>query len=623
MRGRATRWWQLLAVGSIAVLSVPSVPSASARQGHVVWRGPVFAAPKEQYATGYPPDQLLWMAIGFPENARPKPALWNHAVPPDPGNGLGRAEAAYAAGTVFEQMRSARAVDAFYLAAENAWPHVPPSPRGAGPGSKRAWNIYHSAIARLLTNAVRHGRWDPQQGIRVASAAGVVQIRPAYRGFSHPSSMFQKFELVGDYAAPQLKRRFAWPGIGVPLVVLPPRPTEGVRVTVAGWAFAATALLFPPDADRPSGTTVGGAEGAPAVRQASLLFLDPRRKTRVGFGDYRPALARDVSAPLAWVVKNRKLKRVHTRKRFPGADGLSRGTLELLEPYMRGKIPVILVHGYRGNAVGWANVINELQARTELERRYQFWLYEYDSTDTFLLSAANLRNALFEVTAKLDPRGYDPALSQITLIGFSMGGLVSKLQVTSSGNRLWEATARRPFQDLQLDGETRERLSRVFFFEPMPSVRQVVFVGTPHRGSPYAADLILRWASSYAADHETRARFRKIVRDNPQTFRRQFVKRLPTSLDLLSPHDPLLRTIEKLPVSPHVRLHTIIGYGCEMPGYGTSDGVVPVVSARHPGVASECYVRSTHSELLYQQKTIDRLVQILDPEASKRLRPPP
>ncbi len=284
---------------------------------------------------------------------------------------------------------------------------------------------------------------------------------------------------------------------------------------------------------------------------------------------------------------------------------------------------MILVHGYRGSPVGWANVINELQARPEMERRYQFWLYEYDSTDTFLLSAANLRNALFEITARLDPQGYDPALSQITLIGFSMGGLVSKLQVTSSGNRLWEATARRPFQDVQLDPEDGQRLSRVFFFQPMPSVRQVIFVGTPHRGSPYAADLALRWAVSFKTDHEARRRYRRIVKNNPQTFRHSVSKRLPTALDLLSPHDPLLKAIEQLPVSPHVRLHSIIGYGCEMPGYGSSDGVVPVISARHPGVASECYVQTTHTELLYEQQTIDRIVQILDPVASRRLIPPP
>ena len=38
----------------------------------------------------------------------------------------------------------------------------------------------------------------------------------------------------------------------------------------------------------------------------------------------------------------------------------------------------------------------------------------------------------------IDPHTQDAALAQMVLVGHSMGGLVAKLQVTDSENRIWE-----------------------------------------------------------------------------------------------------------------------------------------------------------------------------------------
>jgi hypothetical protein len=45
--------------------------------------------------------------------------------------------------------------------------------------------------------------------------------------------------------------------------------------------------------------------------------------------------------------------------------------------------------------------------------------------------------------------------------------------------------------------------------------------------------------------------------------------------------------MRQLPVNPNVRLHSVIGHGYPMLSAGDSDGVVPVSSARHPGVQTE------------------------------------
>ena len=82
------------------------------------------------------------------------------------------------------------------------------------------------------------------------------------------------------------------------------------------------------------------------------------------------------------------------------------------------------------------------------------------------------------------------------LVGHSMGGLVSKLQVTYSGNILWEQIASKPFSEVNMQPQDRDRIYRMFFFEPLPGVSRVVFIGTPHQGSFWAVNVWGRLGSS-------------------------------------------------------------------------------------------------------------------------------
>src|SRR5439155_16647209 len=68
-------------------------------------------------------------------------------------------------------------------------------------------------------------------------------------------------------------------------------------------------------------------------------------------------------------------------------------------------------------------------------------------------------------------------------VGHSMGGLVSKLLTVDSGDSYWRLVSARPFESLKMEPGTRQELQQVFFFQPQPSVRRVIFIGTPHQGS--------------------------------------------------------------------------------------------------------------------------------------------
>jgi hypothetical protein len=69
------------------------------------------------------------------------------------------------------------------------------------------------------------------------------------------------------------------------------------------------------------------------------------------------------------------------------------------------------------------------------------------------------------------------------LIGHSMGGLLAKMMVQSSGTAVWDRVARRPFGQLVGPSSARDLLREVVFFERLLEMRRVVFIATPHRGS--------------------------------------------------------------------------------------------------------------------------------------------
>src|SRR5262249_35475302 len=73
-------------------------------------------------------------------------------------------------------------------------------------------------------------------------------------------------------------------------------------------------------------------------------------------------------------------------------------------------------------------------------------------------------------------------------------------------------------------------------------------------------------------------------------------RRVPTSLDGMSPRNPALLAAAEIPVSPQVKAHSIIPVlGNKDPKDGGRDGVVAYSSAHVDGVESEFIVRSHHS----------------------------
>ncbi len=270
--------------------------------------------------------------------------------------------------------------------------------------------------------------------------------------------------------------------------------------------------------------------------------------------------------------------------------------LLMFHPYRPGRMPVVLVHGTASSPARWADMVNELQNDPVLRQRIQFWFFTYNTSSPILLSASELRDSLHRTLQEIDPDGRDPALRSLVLIGHSQGGLLSRLMVTDSGTRFWDAVADVPVAQLKASPETRELIERTFFFQSLPFVTRVVFIATPHRGSfrvsAFIADIIEKIVTLPARAVKG---LREVVQQNPDSASLRALGRTPTAVDNMQPGHRFIRTLSASPIADGVTAHSIIAAQGEGPITSRTDGVVAYESAHLDGVASEKIVLSGHS----------------------------
>jgi hypothetical protein len=233
--------------------------------------------------------------------------------------------------------------------------------------------------------------------------------------------------------------RYRWHGLGTPLAATT-RPLEsappGRDMVAPRLQVPVTALLRIADARRAL------VQGEPLTGTLELHLAWDKESVAIA-GEQVP-LENEPSAALAQTVTGVPVFEIETFGLLGRLSGLlaERPPLVSTTPYRPGLIPVVFVHGTASSIVRWMEMYNRLQADPAIRSRYQFWFFQYDSGNPIALSALRLREALSGAVARLDPDGTDPALRRMVLIGHSQGGLLVKMQVIHSGDRLWNAAFR-------------------------------------------------------------------------------------------------------------------------------------------------------------------------------------
>ena len=466
-------------------------------------------------------------------------------------------------------------------------PATPPPPYD--PRQRMAMDLYN----RALTEAFKtHGGQEVAiVGGTYALPFGEIDVSFDSRQLAWGSRLLTSFVPAAEIHVVGFENRYRQPGIGVPLA----------------------AATLPAQLDHPARDLVGPKVRVPVT--ALLRVTSPRQQLRgdqlVGSLELHPETAGRTTnidghaVPLEQEPTAALALTLATSRPWTQDLNLFLGRVLLLdtgptfggrEPHRRGRIPVVFVHGTASNFSVWANMVNDLESDTVLRERFQFWFFRYDSGQPILYSGMMLRRALNDAVQTFKAAGDDPCLDQMVLIGHSQGGLLVKLTSIDSGDLFWQNVANTPFDEIDLPDKTRALLREAMFVEPLPYVKRVIFVATPHRGSYLAgpdlvrrlaqrlitlpADLALTGVDLFATD-SIRAQAR--------------LSRLPTSIDNMSPGHPFITAISEIPIVPEVAVHSIIGVVGDDPIEMGGDGVVKYTSAHIDGAESEIVMPYKHS----------------------------
>ncbi len=233
----------------------------------------------------------------------------------------------------------------------------------------------------------------------------------------------------------------------------------------------------------------------------------------------------------------------------------------------------------------------------------------YNTGNPIAYSAMLLRDALIKGVKDLDPGDTDSRLQQVVVIGHSQGGLLTKMTVIDSGMQLWPFSV--PADELDLDVETRELLTIALLIKPLPFVRRVIFIATPHRGSYQALGIVGSFASWLV---NLPGRFTKLSLAFLTLQRKGVflgsVSGIPTSIDNMNPNDRFIRGLSAIRIADGVVANSIVGVEGGGPPAEGGDGVVKYSSAHIDGVESEKIVHSAHS-MQGNPETIQEVKRIL------------
>jgi pimeloyl-ACP methyl ester carboxylesterase len=456
---------------------------------------------------------------------------------------------------------------------------------GIGTPVCETYNAACGELAVLLRNSEGGQLWNHPLTLAGNSSTYHLRLEPAAKAVWAPD-YFTSLELEQQIKEKLIKKENIQEGVGGALV--------GVRIVNPPEKFApARGITAPVTATLDFHAT-----------DATLALRRPAKQPTASVeGKVRP-LEANFSAPISYYQPPGNPLLIGLMGALRAAHYEKKTGLYFLQPYDPDRIPVVFVHGLISTPFDWVQTINGLQADPEIRKHYQFWVFAYPTGNPVLYSALRLREELANVD-KVYPNHKD-----YVLVGHSMGGLLSRAQVTTLTRGDWEtalgASGMRIFATLK----PADLVPRATTFNANPRIKRVVFICTPHRGSKMASGGIGELAIkliSLPVDLTT-----TIKSEIPEaTLRKINNGRLPNSVSNLKPSAPYLRVLNEEPIqAPY---HSIIGNrGKPGPIAESTDGVVPYWSSHLDGAKSECIVPGPHGacELPQTITELDRILRL-------------
>ncbi|MFT5042275.1 MAG: hypothetical protein ACI8XO_001701 [Verrucomicrobiales bacterium] len=347
----------------------------------------------------------------------------------------------------------------------------------------------------------------------------------------------------------------------------------------------------------------------------TLSLHDTLLVQEASLGGSRVPLATDLTAPLAIIHNYSERGNVGLKNMMKPLRAKARTGLYLMEPFRSDEIPIIFVHGLKSTPDIWLESLNKLRADPLVRDRFQLLVFSYPSGFPIGVNAATLRKHLHEFRERYDPRGTNPAMRKMVLIGHSMGGILSNYQIRDSEQIVHDKLFDRPLDETNLTDAQKAVFRPVVNFEANPDIGRVIFVASPHGGS----DLALGTVGAIGTKIVRLPLKTLILTQQTNTIEgmteagHALMKSKLTSVHSLRPDNLGLKTVWELPNPHKVPVHSIIAREKASGSLQeSSDGVVAYTSSHVESAASEkVVVGEDHNSVTTSDEAIKELRRIL------------
>jgi pimeloyl-ACP methyl ester carboxylesterase len=459
------------------------------------------------------------------------------------------------------------------------------------PNDSSAQSIYNFSVGRAVENIERAKIQPWRHKIDIVNdGSNYTLTTPTPIDAEHDPSRYDLFptdslKISGTF----FKTRSAVSGIGAPLVAVArsenPQFRRQYRLPRV-YAPVTAAIRF-------------------SGQKAELEFVDPMRTERVAIGKRTFPLAVDLSAPIAMLIARERPERLGFARVINPQKYADTARLAQLQQFDPARTPVIFVHGLQETGASWTPMIDTLRNDPWIREHYQFWFFSYPSGYPYPYSAALFRRDLDGIDRAF------PNHKRVVLIGHSMGGMICRLMITDAGDKIWRDIFGTSPAKTPLAGDARKLLAESLVFNHRPDVQRAVFISTPHRGSKFASGWIGRLGAALVRTPQrfvsVYASTKPLLSPDPAA---RTLKRMPNSVDTLEPNDRFVLAVNKLPITPGIPYHSIMGDRGRGDTPNSSDGIVPYWSSHLEGAKSELIVNSDHGAQ-YNQQAIREVERIL------------
>jgi pimeloyl-ACP methyl ester carboxylesterase len=443
------------------------------------------------------------------------------------------------------------------------------------PQDEPARHAYDFAVSRII-GTIGAAKLDPwSQPLRVPASGGDFILthkpdpRPQWNPALYTFTPADQFDIHGTYVTERTTRE----GIGAPVVAVGRELNKDAKAE-----FALPRIYY----------------GVTAIarfddRRCELSFEDPLATETIQVNGHTYTLAADFTVPLAVMLASTNPKKYELTRLLNPAKYAKTARISRLQPYDPNKTVVLVIHGLMDSPATWTPMINRLRGDEQIRRNYQFWFYSYPSGYPYPYSTSILRHELDAAEKRF------PLRKKMVVIGHSMGGCISRLLITDTGDRLWMKLFNKPPEQVPLSPEGRKIFTDALIFKHRPEIGRVIFISAPLRGSDLASNWLGRIGSSLVRAPSTLLSagnaLLKITTFQSGDLK---LKRIPNSVDTLAPNNRFVKAINTIPVTPGIPYHTIMGDRGRGDAPNSSDGVVPYWSSHMDGARSELIVPSAH-----------------------------